>query len=306
MDEIIMDVQEKALARYLFQNIIYKADGQKFEDIFIAIMNYAKMDFQQIKPWGNIGDRKNDGYIKTQGIFYQVYAPEDIQRSYVDVVNKLKKDFAGLKAVWSPIKEFYFVVNDKYKGVNADCEKTIQNIKILNSLENAGFMTAKDLENILFDLKDDEIISIIGFIPDPANIKHLDYSILNEVINHIMKLPLNKDDKPKIVVPDWNEKIELNMLSEHVAQLLIHGGFQSHALQKYLENNSDFLADSLRDKMNEIYLHEKKNNSGDDLFWAIVNCASPKEEKMYQESVIVIMSKYFETCDIFEEPAIRK
>jgi hypothetical protein len=52
----------------------------------------------------------------------------------------------------------------------------------------------------------------------------------------------------------------------------------------------------------EIYSQEKENKSGDELFWAIVNSASPKAEQMYQTSVIVIMSKYFETCDIFEEP----
>ena len=297
-----MNVQEKTFARQLFQNKILKADGQIFEDIFSAIMNYAETDFQQIKPWGNIGDRKNDGYIKTKGIFYQVYAPEDIRKSYTNVISKLKKDFDGLKAQWSPVNEFYFVVNDKHKGVNADCEKIIQEIKISHNLNDAGFLTAKDLENILFELEDDQIYSITGFIPDPANIKQLDFSILNEVIGYIMQLPLNKDDKSKIVVPDWNEKIKLNVLSESVSQLLINGGFQSHSLKEYLKNNSEFLADSLRDKMNEIYSQEKENKSGDDLFWAIVNSASPKAERMYQTSVIVIMSKYFETCDIFEEP----
>ena len=140
-----MDVQEKTIARYLFQNKIFKADGQIFEDIFSAIMNYAEADFQQIKPWGNIGDRKNDGYIKTKGIFYQVYAPQDIQKSYTNVVSKLKEDFDGLKAQWSPVNEFYFVVNDKYKGVNADSQKIIQEMKISHNLINAGFLTAKDI-----------------------------------------------------------------------------------------------------------------------------------------------------------------
>ena len=297
-----MNVQEKTFARQLFQNKILKADGQIFEDIFSAVMNYAETDFQQIKPWGNIGDRKNDGYIKTKGIFYQVYAPEDIRKSYTNVVSKLKEDFDGLKKQWSPVNEFYFVVNDKYKGVNADCEKIIQEIKISNDLSNAGFLTAKHLENILFELEDDQIYSITGLIPDPANIKQLDFSILNEVIGHIMQLPLNTDDKSKIVLPDWNEKIKLNVLSESVSQLLSNGCFQLHSLDAYLKNNSDFLADSLRDKMNEVYLQEKENKSGDELFWAIVNSASPKAEHMYQTSVIVIMSKYFETCDIFEEP----
>jgi hypothetical protein len=297
-----MDVQEKTLARQLFQNKILKADGQRFEDIFSEIMNYVDTDFQQIKPWGNIGDRKNDGYIKNKGIFYQVYAPEDIRKSYTNVVSKLKKDFDGLKAQWSPVNEFYFVVNDKLKGVNADSEKIIQEMKISHNLNDAGFLTAKDLENILFELDDDQILSIAGNIPDPANIKQLDFSILNEVIEYIMQLPLNDGDKPKIVVPEWDEKIRLNVLSEFVSQLLINGSFQLHSLDKYLDNNSDFLADSLRDKMNEVYSLEKENKSGDELFWAIVNYASPKAERMYQTSAIVIMSKYFETCDIFEEP----
>jgi hypothetical protein len=298
-----MNVQEKTVARQLFQNKILKADGQIFENIFSAVMNYAETDFQQIKPWGNIGDRKNDGYIKTKGIFYQVYAPEDIRKSYINVVSKLKEDFDGLKKQWSPVNEFYFVVNDKYKGVNADCERIIQEIKISNDLSNAGFLTAKHLENILFELENDQIYSITGLIPDPANIKQLDFSILNEVIGYIMQLPLNTDDKSKIVLPDWNEKMKLNVLSEYVSQLLSNGCFQLHSLDAYLKNNSDFLADSLRDKMNEVYLQEKENKSGDELFWAIVNSASPKAEHMYQTSVIVIMSKYFETCDIFEEPA---
>jgi hypothetical protein len=297
-----MDVQEKTFARQLFQNKILKADGQIFEDIFSVIMNYAETDFQQIKPWGNIGDRKNDGYIKTKGIFYQVYAPEDIRKSYTNVVSKLKKDFDGLKAQWTPVNEFYFVVNDKDNGVNADCEKIIQEIKISHNLNNAGILTVKHLENILFELEDDQIFSITGFIPDPANIKQLDFSILNEVIGHIMKLPLNEGDKSKIVLPDWNEKIYLNGLSEFVSRLLNNGFFQVHYLDKYLKNNSDFLADSLRDKMNEVYSQEKENKSGDELFLAIINSASPKAEYMYQTSVIVIMSKYFETCDIFEEP----
>ena len=297
-----MNIQEKTLARQLFQNKILKADGQIFENMFSEVMNYAEADFQRIKPWGNIGDRKNDGYIKTKGIFYQVYAPEDIRKSYTNVVSKLKEDFDGLKAQWTPVNEFYFVVNDKYKGVNAESEKTIQEIKLVYSLREAEFLTAKDIENTLFKLSDDQILSIIGFIPDPSAIKKLDFTILNEVIGYIMQLSLNVSNESAIIYPDWNKKIKFNNLSEPIFNLLNSGYLQVHYLNEYLANNSNFLADSLRDKMNSIYSQEKDKYTGDDLFWAILKIVSPREEQMYQNIAIVVMSKYFETCDIFEEP----
>jgi hypothetical protein len=83
---------------------------------------------------------------------------------------------------------------------------------------------------------------------------------------------------------------------------LSNGYLQINSLQKYLDDNSNFLADELRDKMNEIYVSEKKIYSRDELFWAIVKKASPINKVSYQAAVIVIMAKYFEACDIFERP----
>lgn len=297
-----MNVNEKTIARQLFQNKIFKSNGQSFQELFVMVMNYAEEQFQLIKPWGNIGDRKNDGYIRDRGIYYQVYAPEDIRKSYVDTVTKLKKDFAGLKKQWNPINVFYFVVNDKYMGVNADCEKTIMEIKNTFGLIEAKFLTAKDIENILFTLEDDQIFNIVGFIPDPSSIKQIDFSILNEVIDYIMKIPLRKNTDYDIVLPDFDEKIFFNNLSFPVANLLVNGYFQMASLEEYLVNNSDFLADALRDKLSVVYFEEKKSFTGDNLFWSMVERLSPKDEQAYHNIVIIIMAKYFETCDIFEEP----
>ena len=107
-----MNNQEKALLRKQFKLKIHEANGQAFEDIFTTIMNYVESDFQSIKPWGNIGDRKNDGYIRSKGIFFQVFSPEEITTSYPNVIKKLNGDFNKLLKQWSPVNEFYFVVND--------------------------------------------------------------------------------------------------------------------------------------------------------------------------------------------------
>lgn len=297
-----MNNEEKTIARMLFRNRILESNGQSFEDLFVRIMSYMSDEFQSIKPWGNIGDRKNDGYIRDEGTYFQVFAPEEIEKSYVSLVRKLNNDFEGLIQQWSPVNKFYFVVNDKYRGVNADCEQIISQIKENYSLEDCKILTAKDVENKFFLLEDDQIFSIIGFLPDPDKVKRIDYSILDEVIAHIMKLPLPLNEEYDIILPDLEDKIIFNNLTSTVANYLRNGLLKVIDFEEYLSNNSDFLADTLRSKLNEVYQQLKAEKSGDALFMAMVSELSPKNISMYQVTVIVIMSKYFETCDIFEEP----
>jgi hypothetical protein len=297
-----MKTEEIALARILFENKIRRCDGNAFEDLFSQVMNYAEPGFEQIKPWGNIGDRKNDGFIRSKGIFYQVFAPEDISKSYPDVIAKLEKDFAGLVSQWNPVNEFYFVVNDKYKGVNADANQTIANIVKDNSLIKGKILTAKDIEAIVFGLSDDLIIRIVGFLPDWEQITSLDFSVLNQVIGFIMKLP-NLKIKEVIKFPDWDEKIKFNNISKETKQYLDTASFNLGALNEFLANES-FLAEELQKKMIGLYEELKSCYNGNSLFWEIVSNCMPKNEQAFLTSILTIMAKYFESCDIFEEPLL--
>lgn len=295
-----MKREEIVLARILFENKIQRSDGNAFEDLFTQVMNYAEPEFEQIKPWGNIGDRKNDGFIRSKGVFYQVFAPENITKSYPDAITKLEKDFAGLVSQWNPVNEFYFVVNDKYKGVHADANQIIAKLVKDNSLINGKILTAKDLERIVFDLPDDLIISIVGFLPDWEQITNLDFSVLNQVIGYIMKLPV----KPLggiIKYPDWDEKITFNNLCKETKQNLDTASFNLGALNEYLANES-FLAEELQKKLIGIYEELKPSYNGDSLFWEIATRVMPKNEQAFLTPVLTIMAKYFESCDIFEEP----
>jgi hypothetical protein len=152
------------------------------------------------------------------------------------------------------------------------------------------------------------LFNIAGHIPDPASLPGLDFSILDEIIAYIMKLslaaPRGARETPRMPA-DWKEKIQFNGLSSAAALCLNNGVMHINSLQQFLDNESNFLGDSLRDKMNELYISEKDSHTGDELFWAIVKTASPKAEMSYQAAVIVIMAKYFESCDIFERPTRR-
>lgn len=161
-----------AIARNMFHLQIHEADGQRFEDLFLKVMNYKSRDFQAVKPYGNIGDRKNDGWIESENTYFQVYAPSDITKSINDAVSKLRVDFEGLYFHWNSlckIKKFYFVLNDKYKGSPPQLQQEILKIKSEFGLDVAKVFVAKDLEFDLFDLQVDKILSVVGHIPHINN-----------------------------------------------------------------------------------------------------------------------------------------
>jgi len=117
-----------------------------------------------------------------------------------------------------------------------------------------------------------------------------------------MNLSLADSVTPDIFMPDWDKKIVFNKLSHETALRLENGTLQLTSLQKYLEHQGAFLSDELRDKMSEIYSSEMLVYKGDELFWSIVKKASPRSDMACESAVIVIMAKYFESCDIFERP----
>ncbi|KAI4451747.1 hypothetical protein C823_006307 [Eubacterium plexicaudatum ASF492] len=119
-----MSKAEQYIAKIIFRNRILAYKGQQFEDFFVSVMTKFNPNFQPVKAYGNIGDQKNDGFDRTTGTYYQVFAPEDITKDKTinDGVKKLKNDFEGLYEHWDnicPIKYYFFVTNDKYNGIPA-------------------------------------------------------------------------------------------------------------------------------------------------------------------------------------------
>ena len=103
--------------------------------------------------------------VQVRGVYYQVYAPEDFPNNSEASINKMKTDFDKLVSYWStisPVKEYYFVVNDKFKGVSPHIYNAISELKSQHNLVDAGVILAMNLENTLFSQSQDVINSIVG------------------------------------------------------------------------------------------------------------------------------------------------
>lgn len=304
---------EAYIARILFENCIHKYKGQSFEDFFISVMSKADSGFQAVKAYGNIGDRKNDGFNQKTGVYYQVFAPEDIGKgkTIADGVKKLEGDFAILYAHWNdicPIKHFYFVINDKYEGIPAPIvEKAIElNKSSAYPGTSVEVFTAKDLEKIFTQLDDAQKYDVVGYFPS-EDMSILEYSALQETISYLLSIEFPQDFSDNLVVPDFDDKILFNGLSKAISNRLTTGSYQEGLLLHYF-NESPGTNEVLQKKFHGLYeqakeaINANQANFSDKRFFYILEQACVKKTLPIQTSVLVLMAHYFASCDIFEEP----
>lgn len=305
--------EDKYVAKILFQNRVLQYKGQSFEDFFVSIMTKSNPEFQAVKAYGNMGDQKNDGFVRSTGTYYQVFAPEEItkDKTIKEAVKKLETDFKGLFEKWNDsckLQKFYFVVNDKYEGLPA---LLIQKVLELDSdpsysdVEIATF-TAKDLERVFEKLDETEMQDIVGFIPD-VSCEIVEYEALNEVVSYLLNTELSENDDGKLVVPDFAEKISFNNLSQEIELKLMTGSYQEGILKTYFNENPG-VKEILQGKFHAMYekacelISDAKENASDCRFYYILENSAPKKTIAIYTCIGVLMAYYFTTCDIFEEP----
>ena len=254
-----------------------------------------------------------------------MYSPEKFDEA--EAIKKINTDFSGLLAKWgdakvypSGVKEFYFVVNDTYRitpGVYATTYSTLEAIRLKHDLIECKPFLTKDLEDVVMILDDDKVLSIVGFIPNPAEIKVLRLDLVAEVIGHIINNPILRSIEHTLPDPDYAEKIIFNRLN-NTGSWLRDADFRRGSVEQFFDSNSNFTRQEVRDKLKAIYEASKSfgftdvvggPTESDQQFMCILNEITPIAEtgdrrldKDLQDAAIVIMAFFFEACDIFEEP----
>lgn len=93
-----------------------RARGNEFQDLFSEIMSQAyPRDFMPCRPWGAAGDKKNDGYLASKRILFQVYGPSEIRIGRT--IKKVERDFAGALADWGPRFDTWVLVYNWDEGL---------------------------------------------------------------------------------------------------------------------------------------------------------------------------------------------
>lgn len=298
MNESIRSIYEMA-----FRDRYQELFEDEFQEFFSEIMErvYPDGDFVRVRPWGKLGDRKNDGYLFSERTVFAVHAPR--KPTSAGIRSKIESDFQGCLPHWDQhIDKWIFVHNDR-EGVGPDALATILEINKAQSKDLAGQWGREALRSRVMSLSDEHLRSLFPGMPTFEDFIEAGMKEIQPVLDHLERaLQVNRADLRAVPVG----KIEYNMLSDATRHLITLGLQPAQVARSYYQRVSDELqrdenAQAFANKYAEL---RATKMAPDDIYWElrkwVVGSASPSSSR--EVAVYGVLTYFFEECEIFLRP----
>ncbi|MCX6593162.1 MAG: hypothetical protein NTZ56_16720 [Acidobacteria bacterium] len=160
----LLDEQAKAFYELRFRAQFLESKAASFQDLFVAIMSKAHPgDFIPCRPWGNVGDRKNDGYLKSERTLFQVYAPNELRMA--ETVNKVETDFSEALPYWRDHFDTWVFVHNAHGGLPPDVIAKLLELERANPSMKVTHWGFEELVLRLRLLSSEALQSLFGSLP---------------------------------------------------------------------------------------------------------------------------------------------
>ncbi len=278
-------------------------DGNGFQDFFAKAMGLIHPgDFMQIRPWGRAGDRKNDGYLRSERTLFQVYAPNDMRAS--EAVAKIHEDFYGAIPYWIQYFSTWVFVHNSHKGLSPFVAD-----KLLALEADHSEITVKDwghgaLRERVFRLAEPDLAALLGPVPTRSDMNALGFNELIPVLKAIQRQPpsLEQDIHP---VPA--DKVRLNDLSSDVESMLKVGMTRARLVEDFFNRYPDpAYGDELAVTFKKTYeAFRDQGLNPDATFMELIRFVGGAERgaATHETAVLAIVAYFFEQCDIYKNIA---
>lgn len=287
-----------------FRIAFLESKGDGFQHLFETLMLKAHLnDFMACRPWGNVGDRKNDGYLPSARTLFQSYAPNEM--SAAEAIKKINEDFNGAKHHWEKYFDVWTFVHNAPDGrLGPHIIEALAKLSADNPRIKIGHCGYQEMLTKFRQLSLQDLESWFGpSLTMEANV-NLGFSDLVAVLTHITISPVPRTSEVKDVS---RGKIEANLLSQAVADflkigmqksLLVAQFFNSWTNPAYGEQIAQAFKSEYTGLRNGVpQLHP------DEIFGRLETWAggTANTTPMHKAAVLAVMAYLFDKCEIFED-----
>ena len=300
----VMDRAQQLNYEKDFRIAFLEAKGDGFQHLFEKLMSKAyPNDFLACRPWGNVGDRKNDGYLPSARTLFQLYAPNDLKA--LEALKKIREDFAGAKDHWEQhFDQWTFVHNAQDGRLGPHIIETLAELGQQNPHIKVGHCGYEEMLATFRELSLQDLESWFGLsLTLEANV-NLGYDDLVAVLNHINVAPAVAVSEVKDVS---RGKIEANLLSQAVADFLKIGMQKSPLVMQFFnhwKNPTYGEQIALAFKKQYIALRDATPTlHPDEIFGRLEAWAGglANTTPRHRAAVLAVMAYLFDRCEIFED-----
>jgi len=300
MGEKPMKPLEKAYYETKFENEFLKAKGNAFQAFFNDLMGRAyKSDYMPCRPWGNRGDRKNDGFLKSERRLFQVYAPNEMTEK--EAIDKIREDFEGAKDFWGEHFNKWAFVHNAYDGIPPHVQKEMLDLEQANPRIKLDPWGLEELRTVFRLIQREDLESWFGYAPNLQAKVGLGFEDIRVVLETIASRKPDSKMPVKQVPP---KKIESNQLSDGIAILIKEGMTKASLVDDFFGKWHDptfgeRIAAAFRKKYDSL----RGTMTPNEIFYEIQSWVGSSERGTaeHEMAVLSVMAYYFESCDIFEQ-----
>lgn len=300
-----MDALQRLWYRLQLRLLFHERRGDAFQDFFAELMaRKHRGDFLRSRPWGNEGDRKNDGYLRSTRTMFQVYAPDEFTAA--KTVAKIREDFPGALEHWDEhLDEWVFVHNGR--GLGPQVTKALLDefaaLRKKHPSRRVATWGYEEIEPIVMSLSDDDLAELLGRVGSLEELRRIGYAEIQPVLSRLAEFSPAGVGIVRREVPE--KKLEFNGLSEHAQDMIRMGMRRVDAVERYLrESRQPTLGDKVAAAYNTHYLSLRlTGKSADEIFEALLEFTNgPVRRNVGQElAALTVLAHFFASCDIFED-----
>lgn len=298
-----MDESTRQWYRLKCELELRKKTGNAYQDFFSDVMELRHgSDFSRVRPWGNLGDRKCDGYLKSKKILFQLYAPNEMELKVAE--KKIDEDYQGAEQYWRDHIGYWAFVHNSHNGLSADIEKKLADMRAANPKRNFCQYGPDWLLVEVMALDATKLAALLGPPNFPQMMQEVRASDIAGLIENVSLGSHYLLSELPIVPPD---KMNFNDFGPEVRNFIEMGRAKEKAVEETLNNWPDPLyADRVADEFRFRYQELRDQDLRPDAIYFELQKFVGTHDAVdigQQGAAYALLSYLFYHCDIFEREA---
>ena len=286
-----------------FEIAFLRAKGDAFQTLFEQLMSRAyKADFMACRPWGNVGDKKNDGFLKSDRRLFQVYAPNVMTEAVAK--KKITEDFAGALKHWGAHFDKWSFVHNAYDGLSPHLQELLLETERKNPGVKIEPWCLEELRVVFRKLSIDDLRSWFGYTPPTmAEQTSVGFEAIRVVLEDIAAREMPASHPVMSVDPG---KLRANRLSSSVQALLTAGMAKAPLVKQFFDEwHAPTYGERMAKSFSARYAELKSSAPllhPNEIFHELQQWTGGERSKSSAQlaAVLAVLAYFFERCDIFE------